>query len=119
MCCEVSEKTFSKNEVYLQVLNSMHEDDTEDCEEYLEYTKEWITRIDRGGLYRVSDETYLLFYWMELSVRTFLQGHNINISKAIDAIISSEQEISCWSLICNLRTENSDKLLIHIGNASR
>ena len=84
-------------------------------DDYLEYTKQWITRIDRGGLFRVNDETFLMFHWMEVETRKFLYRQGVDISKAVEAILSSEQVLSCWSLICNLQTEKSDKLLIDIA----
>ena len=55
-------KKLEKSEEYLQVLECMHEsDDVDERDEdnFLEYTREWITRIDRGGLFRVSDEAFL------------------------------------------------------------
>ncbi len=67
----------------------MHETDTddEDCfEEFLVYTREWVNRVNRGGLHRVTDETFLLFRSMELTVRNYLIGTKISIDEAIDEL---------------------------------
>ena len=77
------------SEKYIEVLNTMYnvEDDV-DADNFMEYTKEWIAKVDRGGLYKVSDETFLLFKAMELTIRKFLQGKEINITTATDEILS-------------------------------
>ena len=37
-------------------------DDDDDCiEEFLVYTRQWVDRVNRGSLHRVTDETFLLF----------------------------------------------------------
>ena len=101
---------------YVQVLDSMHECDDVEVDDFLSYTKEWITRIDRGGLFRVSDEAFLLFRGMEMVLRSYLNGNTrcINKSNAIAKIFSSEQVASCWSLICFLESDTSDKLLLQL-----
>ena len=55
-------KKLSKSETYVYTLNCMHESDSDiETDNFLDYTKEWVSRINRGGLFRVSDETFLLF----------------------------------------------------------
>ena len=115
-------KKLSKSETYVYTLNCMHESDSDidiETDNFLDYTKEWVSRINRGGLFRVSDETFLLFRWMELTVRKHLclPVRNIDISKAVSEIISSENVMSCWSVVCNLETTKSDKLLAYIAEA--
>ena len=39
---------------------------------YLDYSKRWITAVNRGGLFEVNDETYKLFVDLEMKVRKFL-----------------------------------------------
>lgn len=50
-------------------------------------------------------------------MRNFLQGHvrNVEISKVIHEIMSYENVLSCWSIICTLETTKSDKLLSRIA----
>ena len=101
---------------YMDILNSMHEDDDEMGDDFLSYTKEWISRVDRGGLHKVNDETFLLFQWMELTIRKFLQGCSIDIDGAISEIISSDNVMACWSLIASsLEDDDSDRLLCKIA----
>ena len=44
---------------------------------FLEYTREWIETQNRGGLFKVSDNVYLLFRAMELVSRVFLTRNNL------------------------------------------
>ena len=39
-------------------------------------TEEWTNAIDRGGLWHVSDSTYLIFYLMEKEIRKQLIADN-------------------------------------------
>ena len=81
------------------------------------YTKEWLCRVNQGGLYEVSNETFLLFQWMELTLRKFLTGHDIDIQKAVLEIMNSDKVLSYWSIISNdLDAEDSDILLSKIAN---
>lgn len=48
---------------YLVCLAGMSDSIEKDkCTFFLEYTKRWIATVDRGGLFRISDEVYL-FKW--------------------------------------------------------
>lgn len=110
----------SDSSKYIEVLDKMYalEDCTSDNgEDFLQYTKEWLSQIDRGGLYKVTDETYLLFHWMELTTRKYLKGQKIEIDEALDEIICSENVMMCWSLICggDMEEDESDKLLNKIA----
>ena len=70
-------KMSPSNDLYIEVLDSMHEDDEENAmviDDFFIYTKEWIKRVDRGGLFRVSDEAFLLFRWMEMCIRKHLMA---------------------------------------------
>ena len=54
-------------------LASMSESAEEEIEDtYLEFTKKWIRAVDRGGLFRISNEVYVLFHEIEKMVRKFL-----------------------------------------------
>ena len=41
----------------------------------LDYTKEWVEKVNRGGLFDVSDEAYRLFVSIELAMRNKLTNH--------------------------------------------
>ena len=107
---------------YINVLDAMHEDsasasDDNETDDFLAYTRKWITIVDRGGLYKVSNETFLLFHWLELTIRKYLYGHNVDISKAIEEILNCENILAYWSVICNdnLEADESDMLLAKIA----
>ena len=56
---------------YLNCLTTMHELDEENDRElpgFLEYTKLWVEKVNRGGLFLVYDKTFLLFRAMETAV---------------------------------------------------
>ena len=55
-------KKLSSNEKYVEVLESMHDDEV-DADNFLTYTREWTSLIDHGGIYKVSDEAFLLNGW--------------------------------------------------------
>ena len=66
-------KKYSKhvNDATAILLTQMHEVEEETDEElpvFLEYTKLWIARVNRGGLFLVDDNTFLLFRAMETAV---------------------------------------------------
>ena len=42
---------------------------------FLDYTKEWIDKVNRGGLFPLNDSTYLFFVTVEKEVRLILPGH--------------------------------------------
>lgn len=54
---------------------------------------------------------------MELSIRKHLQikDRKVDIEKAVDEIMTCEEVLSCWSLICSLETAKSDKLLLRLA----
>ncbi len=40
--------------------------------DFLEYTKEWMSRVNRGGLFPLNNQTFLLFSEIERTARTLL-----------------------------------------------
>ena len=54
-------------------------------------TEEWTNAIDRGGLWHVSDSTYLIFYLMEEEIRKLLIADN---AKTLNADLLFQ-----WSLL--------------------
>ena len=42
---------------------------------FLDYTCEWIRAVNRGGLYEVKDEVYLLFREIEAKMQSHLMVH--------------------------------------------
>ena len=62
----------------------------------LAYTREWVDRINRGGLFDVSDEAYHLFLAIELSMREKLTEH---LKRSITSLESSEGK-SSYCRVC-------------------
>lgn len=68
-------------------------------------TEEWINSIDRGGLWHVNDNTYLIFYLMEEVIRKHLTVQAAKTLKettrkeVLDAVLSNEDILFQWSLL--------------------
>lgn len=71
---------------YVNILTQMHEveeDNDEELPGFLEYTKLWIARVNRGGLFLVDDNTFLLFRAMETAVRQVFSTAKISRTSAV------------------------------------
>ena len=73
-------------------------------------TEEWTNTIDRGGLWHVNDNTYIVFCVLEVEIRKHL---NISAAKDLDngtqetilkAVLKNEDLLFQWALV----TSNSD-----------
>ena len=53
----------------------------------LDYTKNWVERVNRGGLFEVNDEAYFLFVAIESAMRSKLTNH---LKKSIGATNDEE-----------------------------
>ena len=52
--------------------------DDGDCVNSVEdYTRLWIEQIDRGGLYHIGDDVFILFTEIELVCRKFLDVYTV------------------------------------------
>ena len=82
-----------------------------------EYTKEWITAIDRGGLFHVNDGAYHLFRTIEEETRQILPRHLANPLNSRDALLEeikeSEDVLFYWSMLSiDIHShEDADELL--------
>ena len=63
-------KKLQKRQEFRRWLEGMAVEGTETS--FLDYTKEWIERVNRGGLFRVNDKAFVFFTHLELRVRTYL-----------------------------------------------
>ena len=92
----------------------------------LDYTKEWVERVNRGGLFIISDEAYRLFASIEMAMRSKLTEHlrkqrTTEDSKEgklaiTDFVIHNDDVQFYWSLI-SIDIENEEansELLQHI-----
>ena len=58
---------------FVECINQMYEDGPSSS--LLDYTREWIDRVNRGGLFDVSDEAFMLFFSIEEAMRGKLVKH--------------------------------------------
>ena len=49
----------------IKCLNHISEEEPDDHVSFLDYTQEWITRVNRGRLFVISDIVYRAFYAIE------------------------------------------------------
>lgn len=75
--------------------------------DFFEYTKEWIDRVNRGGLFPLNDITYQFFIVIEQEVQVILPDHVLRTSKSkddiqlhvIDKIVNNEDIQWYWTLL--------------------
>ena len=78
-------------------------DDSTGGGDYLSYTKTWIEKVNRGGLFLISDDTHLLFQAMEyatrscLSLKPTIPHLNLDKEKAIKTILEDPDVEFHWS----------------------
>ena len=94
----------SNQKDFLMCLEKMTEGSEESDDSYIQYTKRWINAIDRGGLFRVSDEVFVLFHEIERMVRRFVvkltsQSSQQDKQEIVDEIVSDGDVQFHWSMI--------------------
>ena len=76
-------------------------------DELLEYTKEWIGRVNRGGLFPLNNTTFLLFVGIEKQVKRLLSAHVVKGPSSkeqfkveiIDKIVNDDDVQWQWTLL--------------------
>ena len=108
---------------YVNFLIDMHEEDAEVTDlDFLSYTKLWTEKVNRGGLFIINNDTYLLFRAMELSVRQVLNVKKICHQPTVQLAMEMKERIMNdagvmvhWSCILSksvmLESEERDNLL--------
>ena len=93
-------------EEFILCLWSMCEDEDEtNADNFLTYTKSWIERVNRGGLFPVSNGAYLLFKQLEIEIQKVynlanLKTESIPLRKeAIKKLLESEDVYFYWYLL--------------------
>ena len=90
-------------------------DSTVNGDTYQQFTKQWVEKVNRGGLFLISDSIYELFQSMETVLRQYLPQlstkHGINVEEVIDFILQdNEVQLSWITLAADLSEEDSFKL---------
>lgn len=85
----------------------------------IEHTDEWINLINRGGLWRVSDEVYQLFLIMESAVKERMNLHVTPTAgshqEIVDSLMSNEDLLFQWCFCAtDLQDETARGLLKQI-----
>ncbi len=87
----------------------------------LQYTKEWINKVNRGGLFPLNNhQTFLLFTEIEKNTRTVLARHMNKKCTTHEDVIKNVEEIEevqfHWTLISQSveKKEDADWLLREI-----
>ena len=111
---------------YIECLNIMNEEKCDDVE-FLQYTKLWVEQVNRGGLFRISNDTYLIFRAMELASRHVLSVRHVTAHPALkiqqemeESIMRDPSVMAHWNYLLTmfeaLDTDESDDLLGEIVN---
>uniref|UniRef100_A0A1X7UJK5 Uncharacterized protein n=1 Tax=Amphimedon queenslandica TaxID=400682 RepID=A0A1X7UJK5_AMPQE len=59
---KLSKSTSFADKILIDFVTTLHNDDSEEDEEtYLEYTKRWINKVNRGGLFLICDNLFQTF----------------------------------------------------------
>ena len=88
----------------------------------LEYTSAWIEAVNRGGLFQIRDECYLLFRSLEIVTRDCLPNllkmgcSDIDQKEKLISVVATDKEIrGHWDeLTCDLTFELREKLLVEV-----
>ena len=105
-------------------------DDTSSTTSFLEYTQEWTKKVNRGGLFLISDEAYRFFISLELATRTKLPNHLLksvtctlsadstkkeDTKQIVKTICDDEDILFYWTLAgVDLDEEDNKELLKHV-----
>ena len=106
---------------YMECLTIMNEEEGDDVE-FLQYTKLWVEQVNRGGLFHVSNDTYLIFRAMELASRHVLSVKHVTAHPTLkiqqemeESIMKDPSVMAHWNYLLTkaeaLDTDESDELL--------
>ena len=94
---------------FVECLNRMHNDGP--MTSFLDYTREWVQKINRGGLFVVSDEAYRFFVSLEQATRSKLPGHLIETATRTLSSLSEEKPEGLSAMVKSICED--DDLLFH------
>ena len=93
-------------------------------EDFLEYTREWMEKVNRGGLFPLNNTTFPLFVSIEKRVKILLPAHAVKgpssedqlKADVIDKIVQDDDVQWYWILLSqNIHAEdNATELLTEI-----
>lgn len=77
---------------YMECLNTMNEEKGADVD-FLQYTKLWVEQVNRGGLFRVTNDTYLIFRAIKLASRRVLSVKRVTSHPTLEIQREMEESI--------------------------
>ena len=102
---------------FITKLHPCESDDVDSDDSFVQYTTRWIKKADRGGLFKISDSVYEMFYAMEVVLRSFIKDIDcaIDIKKLHQEIIEDGDVQFLWALVCtSLDNDMAEILLFEI-----
>ena len=81
-------------------MQSMKEDESDTEETFEGETSDWIRRIDKGGLFKVNDDTYSFFVALERRVRVCLSNHLLHLDQGGASLESLKSTIKQQKKFC-------------------
>ena len=116
----------SKAAEFVECIDSMHV--AGQASSFLDYTREWVDKVNRGGLFYVSDYAYNLFAAIEIAMQVGLTSH-IQVSyqlsaeeskkrkkEIIEGVMGNDDVLFHWNNLAVdiINKQNSMELLGHI-----
>lgn len=107
---------------YVECLSNMTMVTSETCREesFYDYTLEWISNVDRGGLFYINDDTFSFFKAIEIQTQECLAPHlrsrsSSDSKKELLTKIASDAEVQFWWAIVaiDVGDETEDADLLH------
>lgn len=89
-----------KSAQFVECLSRMENDGP--TTSFLDYTQEWVKKVNRGGLFVISDEAYRFFVSLELASRRKLQDHLIETATNTLSSLPAEDEQGVSALVTSL-----------------
>lgn len=77
---------------YMECLNTMNEEKGADVD-FLQYTKLWVEQVNRGGLFRITNDTYLIFRAIKLASRRVLSVKRVTSHPTLEIQREMEESI--------------------------
>lgn len=82
---KMERKAETKYDKFIQCLGNMAVVSDDDHDNLYDYTKEWITKVNRGGLFPLNNLAFIFFVAVEKQVKTILPNYVVKqTSKSID-----------------------------------
>ena len=112
-------KRFIKRPEVVSFLSSLGKEGVEIS--FLDYTKEWIKLVNRGGLFQINDEVFCFFVEIEMKLRRHLPGlfksnSAIKKNEIVADIVHNEDVLYNWTAVTSDLDDEalSKELLKHI-----